>query len=343
MKSRRPHIVVFFGGDAAGRDLSSETGFWVCQFIPRDQYDVTPVHVQADGKWQVPLGSLPRHGGVEKMMEYLYRGITALAPTAALERLITRPVSAFFSVMRGRGGDDGSLHSVGQLLDIKVIGSPALACQQTHNKRLSHTIMRDVASVPFASFYGPATPAAEVAADVQHSFEFPLFIKPVSQEGSAGAEHVQTLAELPAAVARAQQFGEIMVQERARGTELSVSLIDGGHSQPLVLPPTIVIPRHATYYDYLAKRRPGRVTLQTPDTDSNSLLLEAEAIARDVYTELGCRGYASMDFVADDASIDLLEVNTVPVVSAANPFIHQLSAAHVNPNTWLDQLVRQSL
>ncbi len=343
MKPRKPHIVVFFGGEAESRDLSAETGYWVCQYMPREAYDITPVHVGADGRWQVPLGSLPRSGSITTMMDYLYRGLEALSPMKALERLSQRPVSAFFSVLRGKGGDDGGLHSMGHLLDVRVVGSPALACQQTHNKRLSHTLLRDMASVPSANFYGSAAPVEDIVADVTNSLSFPLFIKPVIQEGSAGCEYVATPEELPAAIARAQQFGEIMVQERARGAELSLSLIDTGRNHPLALPPTVIVPRHATYYDYAAKRRPGRVNLHTADTENNSLLLEAEAIARDVWEQLGCEGYASFDFVADDTTIDLLEVNTIPVASNATPLVQQLVAGKVNPSVWLESLVKRSL
>ncbi len=343
MKSRKPHVVVFFGGEASSRDLSSETGYWVSHYMPRESYDVTPVHVRADGKWQVPLGSLPRSGSVEKMMDYLYRGLTALAPAKALERLLTRPVSAFLSVLRGPGGDDGGLHSVGNLLDIKVVGSPALACQQTHNKRLSHALMRDVASVPDASFYKPSESVEDIVADIRNYFEPPLFIKPVAQESSAGAEYVQTVEELVGAIERSRRFGEIMVQERARGVELTVSLVDSGQSTPLMLPPTVIVPRQSLYYDFLAKRQPGRVTLHTAAADTNSLVIEAEAIAREIYEQLGCRGYASMDFVADAGSVDLLEVNTVPVLSSATPFLSQLSHGKVHPTAFLDSLVRASL
>ncbi len=343
MKNRRPHIVVFFGGEATSRDLSAETGYWLCQYMPRDTYDITPVHVSADGRWQVPLGSLPRHGSIEKMMEYLYRGLRALSPMAALERLAERPVSAFYSVLRGKGGDDGGLHSMGHLLNVNVVGSPALTCQQTHNKRLAHTLLREVATVPSANFYSAVLPVEEIVQDVTSSLELPVFIKPVMQEGSAGCEYATTIEELRAAIIRAQQFGEIMVQERARGAEISVSLIDTGAPEPLMLPPTLVVPRHASYYDYAAKRRSGRVTLQTEESDSNSLLMEAEAIARDIYTELGCQGYASFDFVADDASVDLLEVNTVPVASEATPFLHQLGAGKVSPTAWLTSQIRRSL
>lgn len=343
MKAKKPHIVVFFGGEAASRDLSCETGYWVCQYMPREAYDVTPVHVQADGLWQVPLGSLPRGGSVSGMMNYLYRGLKALSPLKALERLAARPITAFFSVLRGRGGDDGGLHSMAYLLKVGVVGSSAAASAQTHNKRMSQALLRDLASVPEASFYAASASGEAVVNDVQGAFEMPVFIKPTTQEASIGTEYVERAEDLGGALERARQFGEIMVQERARGTELTLSFISTGQAKPTVLPPTVVVPRPGGYYDYLAKRRPGRVKLHTQPVDYNTLIWEAEVVARDVYEQLGCQGYASFDLVADGASLDILEVNTVPVLSSATPLLQQLTAAKMHPAVWLESLLKTSL
>ena len=66
MRNRKPRVVVFFGGDVGSFDLSEESGYWACQYIPRTKYDITPVRVNHDGNWQVPLGGLPQRGPVKE-------------------------------------------------------------------------------------------------------------------------------------------------------------------------------------------------------------------------------------------------------------------------------------
>lgn len=350
MKRTRPQVVVFFGGDAGGHDASLSTGHWVCQYVPRETFDITPVRVLPDGRWQVPLGSLPQQGPIERMLQLLFSptgagtGLRAFSPAEGLQRLLRRPVHALMSVIRGRGGDDGALHGLGQSLQVPVVGSPASTCQVTYHKGLCSTQLKDNFSLPRSISFRADAPLASVLERIQQDFVPPLFIKPATQEGSLGTESVASLDELAAAVRRVQALGgDMLVQERARGTEVNVTLVENDRGKLVVLPPTLIVPRQATFYDRLAKMRPGRVSLHTPDARDNKLLREAETIARDVYQQLGCQGYASVDFIADDNSIDVLEVNTVPTYTAATPLGQQLTAGQLHPATLLDTLIRRAL
>ncbi|MEK7556494.1 MAG: hypothetical protein AAB538_00785, partial [Patescibacteria group bacterium] len=98
MTKRKPRIAVFFGGEANTRDLSLETGRAVSTYMPRSQYDVIPVHVNEQGEWQVPLGSLPASGSAERAMEMLQAAVPALSPAQALPRLLSREPDAFFTL-----------------------------------------------------------------------------------------------------------------------------------------------------------------------------------------------------------------------------------------------------
>ncbi|MDP3997290.1 MAG: ATP-grasp domain-containing protein [bacterium] len=343
MQLKKPHVVIFFGGEEASRDLSQETGYWACQYIPRDKYQVTPVHVLANGSWQVPLGSLPQQGPVDRMMSMLFKSLRALSPAEGLQRVLARPVAAMMSVIRGRGGDDGALQGMGRSLLIPVVGSSASACQQTANKHAFNSRIDDMASTPMTMYFSAKKSPQEITEEVRAMMMPPIFVKPNNQEGSFGIEEVGDLDNLSAAVNRAVRHGDVLVQERARGTEISLSLVENEQGRLTVLPATIVVPKHATYYDQLAKRRPGRVKLYTDKQDDNVLVAEAEAIARDVYERLGLRGYATVDLVADDDSLDLLEVNTVPTLTAATPLRAQLAAGGVHPGAFFDGLIKRSL
>ncbi len=339
----RPHIAVFFGGASASHDLSRETGRWVCQYIPRSQYQVTPVKVTTQGLWQVPLGNLPESGNIDLALDRLFAAIPALHPTKALERLVSRPLGALMTVLRGAGGDDGVLHSFGQALNIPVVGSPLSTCQQTSHKYLTAQAIEDVATAPHARLFRATVPLADIAADVEAEFIPPLFIKPVTQEGSLGIEEVQDVADLESAIVRALQYGDIIVQEKAEGTELSLTFMQDEQEHIHALPPTVVIPHKASYYDHLAKRVPGRVTLHHPTENDNPVIMEAQTIARDVFEHLGCRGVVSIDMISTDNIIDILDVNTIPVLSSATPLLHQLRQANIHPTSMLEAIIGHTL
>ncbi len=349
MKSRKPHIAVFFGGEEGSRDLSLESGYWVCQNIPREKYQITPIHVQPDGSWQVPLGSLPNRGPVDRMMDMLFRvpgqAVRSLNAPEALQRLLQRPLDGMMTLLRGRGGDDGSLHATGQTLGIPVVGSSAGSSQLAHNKHRMHSMIGDFAALPDSALIHEKTPIDSAVNDVKDQFAGPVFVKAVTQDGSSGTELVGSLDELAPAIRRTSRLGDVMVQEIARGTELAVTLFPDQHGSLMSLPTTSVVHSRAPFYDYLAKRRPGRVNLSTATGTPNDgpLIGEAEEIAREVYEELGCAGAVTIDVVADDNTIDVLDVNTIPMFTQATPLLGQLEAARLAPASFLDTLLLGSI
>lgn len=342
MSGKKPRVVVFYGGSITNHDLSSETGKWVCQYIPREQFDVTPVEITSEGLWKVPLGSLPRSGPIDRTLTMLSKAIRPLSPTKALTRLLDRPIQSIITLVRGHGGDDGSMHSLASALRIPIAGSPYHTCQRTSDKYLFGNTVNDITTTPYTRRFKKNTSAEEVLADIQDEFLPPVFIKPVTEEGSAGIERVETIGELESAIRKHITLTDIVLQENAPGTELSITLAEGANGKIIALPTTIIVPQKATYYDHLAKRRSGRVTLHTPATQDNSVIAEATEIARDVYEELGCRGIAQIDMIAGDGIVDLLEVNTVPTFSSHTPLPQQLKKAGMHPSSLLSALITRS-
>jgi D-alanine-D-alanine ligase len=343
MRNQKPRVVVFFGGDAGSHDLSQETGHWVCNYIPRSKYQVTPVRVTTDGKWQVPMGGLPQYGPVGGIMDHLFEAVPATSPSQGMERLLRTPIDSLMTTVRGQGGDDGALHGLGSMLSVPVVGSSLKSCQQTSDKHVCAQNTADIVSSPLSHRYSKFDSIEDIKDDVRESFMPPLFVKPVGQEGSFGVIAVDSLDELGPAIKVAQQVGDVLIQERVDGTEVSVSMFNDRRGGLRVLPPTIVVPEKAMFYDHLAKRRAGRVKLHTPVTDSNPLLNEVEEIARDVYEELDCQGLVSMDMIIGDDSTQLLEVNTVPTLTTLTPLRQQLKVAGVRPNGLFDGLIKRSL
>ena len=196
MGTGKPHIVVFFGGESGSQDLSTETGYWACQYLPRESYRITPVNVLPSGQWQVPLGSLPQQGPVDRMMSMLFKAVRSVPPVEGLQKLLSRPISAFASFVRGKGGDDGSLQGIGQSMQIPVLGSSMAACQQTYNKHLFSQGVAGCADVPDSFYYKSSMSDEDIVNDIKERLLPPFFIKPISQEGSFGIEEVSSSDDL---------------------------------------------------------------------------------------------------------------------------------------------------
>lgn len=332
----RPRIVVFMGGEAQHANTSSQSGTWVCQYIPRSQYDVTPVHVTHDGKWKVPLGTLPKTGHVGRTLDMLFSATPPQEPNKTLERLFTRPVDSIITLLRGKGGDDGALHAWGDMLKIPVMGSGHATSQIASDKhRFSH-IVRDIAPVPYSRLLRHTMQPEEIADELRGEFMPPFFIKPVAGAGSHGIIHVQSERDISTATRALQKNPQdVVLQEQLPGSELTVTVYPNSKGLLATLPPTIVTPKGASFFDYHSKQREHGAHFHSVHESDTSVIQQAQEIARDVYMSLGCSGVATVDMVANGNVIDVLELNTIPTFHPGSPIHHQLQTAGMHPEEFV--------
>ena len=337
----RPRIVVFTGGQEEHAKSSHESGVWLCQYIPRSKYDVTPVEVTSSGQWKVPMGTLPKGGDVKRTMDMLFQATTPQDPKKALERLLQKPVDSIITTMRGRGGDDGAMHSMGDMLGIHVAGSNHHVSQHAfHKQRFTHAIS-GIAPTPYSKLVRYTEDIGDAVRNIWSSFISPFFVKPVHGSGSHGVVRVQNVSDLQKTLAHAKEARQDMLaQEYRPGLELSVTIYSDGKNIVRTLPPTIITPKFASFYDYHGKQKDTGAHFHNIHESDSSLADQAEAIARDVYESLGASGIATVDMIANDGAIDVLELNTIPSFHFASPIHHQLSQARMHPEQLIASLLK---
>ncbi|MDA1169376.1 MAG: ATP-grasp domain-containing protein [bacterium] len=332
----RPKIVVFTGGQEEHAALSRESGTWMCQNIPRSAYDVTPVEVTSDGQWKVPVGTLPRGGDVARTMEMLFKATAPQEPKKGLERLLAKNVDSIITLLRGKGGDDGAMHATGDMLGIPVAGSGQHTSQHAFSKHHFAHAISHIAPTPYTQLLPHNEHTEDSARTIWQDFLAPFFIKPVNGSGSHGVVRVQQFEQLQQSIAEAKNSKkDILIQEYRPGLELSVTVYSGTDTVPHSLPPTIITPKAALFYTYYEKQRKAGAHFHGVHESDSPLADQAEAIAEEVYTSLGCSGIATIDMIANDGTIDVLELNTIPSFHVSSPIHHQLQQANMHPEQLL--------
>lgn len=333
----RPRIVVFMGGEDQHASASTQSGKWACQYIPRSQYDVTPVHVGNDGMWKVPLGTIPKTGDVHRTIDMLASVTEAQEPTQAMERLFARPVDSIITLLRGKGGDDGAMHNMGDMLRIRVAGSGHTTSQTASHKHRFSQAMREIGPMPYSRFIPHTMNPEELADELRGELVPPFFIKPNTGAGSHGIVHIQSDADIARAIRDLTKHPrDIILQEALPGLELAVTVFSDAQGKLRVLPATVVTPKGASFYDYHTKNRDNGAHFHAVHESDKSVVEQAEEIARNVYTSLACEGIATIDMIANGNTIDVLELNTIPTFHNASPIHHQLQTAGMHP----EQLVK---
>lgn len=238
-----------------------------------------------------------------------------------------------FVALHGKGGEDGSVQELLEMLGIPYTGSRPGPSHRAYDKALAKRTLR-AAGLPTPDFisltstalqeYG-ATDALDEVAD---SVGYPLVAKPASGGSALGIRFVADAAELPRALVAAMSYDSHVVLERyVAGREVSVCVL--GTDEPRALPPVRISPRHADYYDFESRYTHGETEFTCPARDlDDSELARIEKVALDSYRALDLSGFARADIIVDDeGSPWVLELNSIPGLTDTSIFPLACSAA----------------
>jgi D-alanine-D-alanine ligase len=253
------------------------------------------------------------------------REISLMSGTAVLQALVERGVDAHavdadrktvvqqladggfdraFIVLHGRGGEDGTIQAVLEMLGIPYTGSGVMASALTLDKWRTKLLWQAV-GIPGARFalLDEHSDAGEI---VKH-LGLPLFVKPAREGSSIGITKVKSAAELQVAYEAARRYDDVvLVEEFVAGMEAQFPILGR-----LVLP-SIRVETPCEFYDYQAKYFrddtryicPGLLPAQ--EQALHDLILRA-------FDVTDCRGWARIDLiVTPDGAPYFLEINTVP-------------------------------
>jgi D-alanine-D-alanine ligase len=192
--------------------------------------------------------------------------------------------------------------------------------------------------------HGILTPAFEVIAPgepVQTELPFPLFVKPVHEDGSIGIfsnSVIQNLEQLQAKVAEIHETYQqaALVEEYIEGRDITASILGNG-AEAKVLPLSELVygenfdgPKVLTYEAKWLEQTPAFTgSLAVCPCSLNPQTQELIAgMARSIYLIMGCEDYARVDFRLRGRTPYLLEVNPNPCINPHDSgFIRASTAA----------------
>ncbi len=235
-----------------------------------------------------------------------YQAVMIDAATDVPKALRTKRVRMVFIALHGRGGEDGAMQGLLEVMGIPYTGSGV---------RASAVAMHKVATKTLLSAHGIPVPAGTVAlagasspAKSPAGFKFPLVVKPASEGSTIGVSILRRQSDWQAALRRAHAHDrEAVVETYIPGRELTISVLDG-----TALPPVEIVPQGG-FYDYTAKYTKGQSRYLCPAPLSRAIQRRLSQLAVDAYRILGCEGAVRVDFrLTPRDQPYVLEVNTIP-------------------------------
>lgn len=298
-------LALIAGGKSSEREVSLKSGTQVYQALNKDRYD-----------------------------------IRRYDPLTDLGRLVqdAKELDAALIIMHGRGGEDGSMQGLLDLLELPYQGSGVLASALAMNKELSKTIyQRAGLKVPRALIFNHQN--VPPPQEIETALKLPVVIKPVNEGSSIGISKAGTLESLKTGLTAAFKLDDrVLVEEFIQGTEVTGGVLGNASLQALPLVEIIPASTYA-FFDYEAKYQPGATQEICPARLDAELTRRAQECALTAHRALGCRGYSRTDMMVRDGEIYVLETNTIPGMTATSLFPQGAKAAGLEFTALLDTLI----
>lgn len=247
-----------------------------------------------------------------------------------LEEIIHLDVDVVFIGLHGKFGEDGTIQGLLDMIGIPYVGSGVLASALAMDKHKAKQFFK-LKHIPVAEgelYYVPDEHnIGEISNKIIKQFTVPFVVKPNREGSTVGLSVVKNPADTEAALRKALQSDSyILVEEYIAGMELTVP-VWGAYNKEEALPIIEIIPKNELY-DYEAKYTVGGSQHIIPARISDELTKKVQQYAIEAHRVLGCKTYSRVDFLLQDDTPYILEVNTLPGMTPTSLFPD--AAKHVN-------------
>jgi D-alanine-D-alanine ligase len=268
--------------------------------------------------------------------------VIELDPSTDLVKLIQLKdsIDVVFPALHGRGGEDGKIQGLLELLKLPYVGGDVFASAQAFDKPKTKVAYR-AAKLPVARDCVVARNSKTAEAEVMKSVKLPCFVKPVNEGSSYGSNPVKVKKDLLPALRKAWKYGDALVEELLVGTEITVGVVGAGKDS-IAMPIVEIVPKTA-FFDFKAKYDPNFVAEIVPARISPALTREAQKLAVAAHQALSLRDISRTDMIIQRGKIYLLETNTLPGMTRNSLFPKMAKAVGLSFDQLVGKLIQFAL
>jgi D-alanine-D-alanine ligase len=214
-------------------------------------------------------------------------------------------------MMHGRGGEDGSMQGLLDILGVPYQSAGVLGCALAMNKPMTKDRFRQ-AGLPVARDLLLTAYGLKERDMVFTQLGLPVVVKPENEGSSYGITIVHYKKDLlPALRSAFAMDRKVLVEEFLDGRELTCGVI--GNDKLDALPLIEIIPNEKyNFFDYEAKYQPGASQEICPAEVDAKTTAKVQQMAIQAHQALGLVGYSRTDFILTKKGPHLLETNTIP-------------------------------
>ena len=253
-----------------------------------------------------------------------------------------------YITIHGTPGENGILQGYFDLIGMPYSTSDVLVEALTFNKYALNNYLRPLAGSDFHIAdsvlvrRGGERPTAD---SVARRIGYPCFVKPNAGGSSFGVSKVKSADELADALDKAlMESHEAMIEHLLSGTEITCGCYR--RDDELVVFPITEVVTSEEFFDYDAKYN-GKVSEITPARIAPETADRVKRVTASIYEHLDCYGIIRIDYIlsgeAGHETINLLEINTTPGMTATSFIPQQVRAAGLEMKDVLADIIEGKL
>lgn len=323
----KKNIALMAGGESSEWQISLQSAAQVEENLDRAKYNVYKITVRggrwyhtddAEAEWNVDRNdfSLTIDHGPKIVFDYA------------------------LILIHGTPGEDGRLQGYLDMMKVPYSSSGFVASVLTFDKSACKRAVTGT-GIPLAkeilvTAASPIDPAKIVA-----ELGLPLFVKPNASGSSFGVTKVKNASDLVPAIAEAlRESDHALLEAFIEGREVSCGVMIAGGKE-YVFPVTELVSQKE-FFDYEAKYN-GLSSEITPADLDPEVVKSLNRMTLAAYKALNCRGVARIDFIIKGETPYLIEINTVPGMSARSIIPQQAAAMGMSLTELYDIIIADTL
>jgi D-alanine-D-alanine ligase len=254
-----------------------------------------------------------------------------------------------FVALHGRGGEDGTVQEILEIVGMPYTGSGVLACMCCMDKVLTKHLLAgaELSTPDFFAFSEVAFRefgAADALPAIEEQLGFPIVVKPAAQGSALGIKFAASAEDIPGALVAAFSYDDrVLLERHVKGRELAVSLLereDGVEALPVVE----AKPKQEYFFDFEARYEIGKTDYACPAKLSPEVTARAQELAVETYRLLGCYGFARVDMIlSEEDSLEVLEAQAIPGLTETSLLPQAAEAAGVSFDKLVERLVELAM
>ena len=297
------NLGIIYGGISTEHDVSVMSAKSVIENIDKEKYKIHELYINKYGKWFEV-----KNGEKEEVYNLLWT---------------LKELDVVFPVLHGRGGEDGTIQGMLEMLQIPYIGCGVLASSIGMDKAYTK-ILFEKAGIPQAKYiyvrirdgaYYLVNEKFEEELKIEkitEKLEFPMFVKPSNSGSSVGVKKAKDIDELKMAIDYAKQFDDkILIEQGIDGKEVECAILEDGEIKASTVGE---IKSAEEFYSFDAKYNIPESKTIIPADIEKSKIEEIRKLAIKAFKSIDGKGLSRVDFFVENGTgkIYINEINTMP-------------------------------